>query len=464
MNDIVYDVIIVGGGAAGVMAALELGAITNITVALLEKAKRLNDARNIGYCWLGASARSHARLIADPAIGGSGYTDAEFAQFLEFMNHFHGSELKFKTGKIKKKTIELLAEHKVQSAMHPTCTVTEDGFIRIADRMHMVLRKNINIIHKVELAGVSKVTENGEEIFVIETNDFTYRCRKLIVGTGRSSQSWWESVPKSFNVPFTANSYEFGVRLEMPTIFLERDLGKDFEAKLYLGENREWSLSTPIRKMNVETEEVGPLKISNSRQSSHGKKTYVSMALTHNIDSATPSADAERLVGLSNILNDEQLSREPASKYIQGTSTLSPIPEFAAFAAPLKELTKIMPLSLARTNVYTPEAKLNIRKYAVNPDGSTEVSGFYMIGDMTGHQRSFVQAAISGLKAANSIVAGLPAQKIKKKEVYDYATIEAVRGTKKTGKALRAAIRQDSIRGAGIEAEGGWSDEDAGDD
>jgi len=463
MTDIIYDVIIVGGGAAGVMTALELGASSNLTVALLEKAKRLNDARNIGYCWLGASARSHARLIADPDIGGSGFTESEFTQFTEFMDHFYGSPLKFKTPSIKKKVAEFLTANNFEYATHPTCVISEDGFIRIADRMHMVLRKNINIIHKCELEGVSKVTENDEDLFVIKTDDFTYRCRNLVMGTGRSSQTWWESLPKTFAVPFQEDSYEFGVRLEMPAMYIDRDLGKDFDGKLYFGKNKEWKVTTPIRKMNVETEEVGDLKISNSRQSSHGKKTYASFALMHSVRSSTPTADAERLVGLSNVLSDGQLSREPASKFINHTSVLSPMPEFALFSEPLKELAKVMPLCVAKANVYTPEARLNIRQYEINSDGETKTSGLYMVGDMTGHQRSFVQASISGLRAANAIMAKQPSKKKNKKEVYDYASIEAVRGIKKAGKATRAAPGQDSIRDFGTKASR-WDQEDDGDD
>jgi uncharacterized FAD-dependent dehydrogenase len=327
----------------------------------------------------------------------------------------------------------------------------------------MVLRKNINIIHKCELATISKSSSTGEDLFVIETDDFTYRCRNLIMATGRSSQSWWEALPKTFTVPFAENSYEFGVRLEMPAMYLERDLGKDFEAKLYFGKNKEWKVTSPVRKMNVETEEVGDLKISNSRQSSHGKRTYASFALMHTVESKTPTADAERLVGLSNILSDGQLSREPASKFISDESILSPIPEFAAFAEPLAQLKKVMPQCVAKANIYTPEARLNIRKYQVNHVGETDVSGLYMVGDMTGHQRSFVQAAISGLRAANAIIGSLPEIKKKKKEVYDYASIEAVRGIKKAGKALRAASGQDSVRDFGTKA-GRWDQEDDGDD
>ena len=101
--DIIYDVVIVGGGAAGVMTAVELASRSNLTIAVLEKAKRLNDARNIGYCWLGASARSYARITDNPAVGGTGFTPEEWTQYLDHMEHFYGQKLAFKTPELKKK-------------------------------------------------------------------------------------------------------------------------------------------------------------------------------------------------------------------------------------------------------------------------------------------------------------------------------------------------------------------------
>ena len=75
--------------------------------------------------------------------------------------------------------------------------------------------------------------------------------------------------------------------------------------------------------------------------------------------------------------------------------------------------------------VFGPEASLNVRKYKISAAGETTASGFYMMGDVSGHQRSFVQAAISGLRVANGIIAATEKNKLKKKEELDYATIES---------------------------------------
>lgn len=422
--DIIYDVIIIGGGAAGVMAAIELASSTNLTVALLEKARRLNDARNIGYCWLGASARSSARLFKDPAVGGSGFSDTEWQQFHGHMRHYYGSALKFKKPKLTKKVMKLAADAGFSISGHETCSLSEEQFIRCADRMHMVLKRNINIIHKCDVEGIEKIPASGAvpTHFLIKTDDFSYRAKKVVLSTGRSSQQWWEDLPKNFSTEYKADRFNIGLRLEMPAYHLENALSKDFEHKLRWNE---WETSMPIRKMNIETEEVGNLKISNSRQCHNGKKTYTSFAISRETMSANPAADQQRLVALSNVLSDFQLLREPASKLLSGESVLSPIPEYAAFAAAIRDLSKLIPQVASRAMVFGPEAHLNVRKYTLTEAGETTTSGFYMMGDVSGHQRSFVQAAISGLKVANGIIATTEKNKLKRKEDLDYATIES---------------------------------------
>jgi uncharacterized FAD-dependent dehydrogenase len=260
------------------------------------------------------------------------------------------------------------------------------------------------------------------EHFLIETDDFPYRAKQVLLSTGRSSQQWWEDLPKNFSVPFSADSFNIGLRVEIPTHHIDSALTKDFEHKLYWDK---WRTSMPIRRMNVETEEVGQLKISNSRQCHNGKKTYSSLSISCDHASGSAAQSQQRLVALSNVLSDFQLSREPASKLVSGDSVLSPIPEYSAFALALKDLARIIPNIIERGMIFSPEANLNVRKYALSPDGHSPTSGFYMMGDITGHQTSFVQAAISGLRTANGIIAQTSKNKLKKKEELDYATIES---------------------------------------
>src|SRR5512142_411538 len=80
-----YDVIVVGGGPAGIFAALELVRHNGLSVALVERgpdiSKRSCPARKTGVCagcdpcgitcgWGGAGAFSDGKLTLSPDVGG----------------------------------------------------------------------------------------------------------------------------------------------------------------------------------------------------------------------------------------------------------------------------------------------------------------------------------------------------------------------------------------------------------
>lgn len=441
MLKMIYDVIIVGGGAAGVFAALELAARSDLTVAILEKARRLNDARNIGHCWIGASARSAARIYSNPDVGGRGFTKKEWELFLSQFEHFYEGKLKFKRAKIAKRLINSLSGQGFDVEQQDYATLSEEQFIKASDRMHMVLRGNINIIHKVE---VQEIIREDDGSFTIATDDFPYRAKNVVVATGRSSQRWWEGLQKNFKIPFTTRGFDLGVRIELPSLYFDKVFPKDWDAKLHW---QGWTLTRPIKKMNVETEEADDIKICNSRTSSHGKRSHMSISIMRHFDADDPAGSQHRLCALSNVLSDFQLSREPVSKLIQGESILSPISEYAAFCEPISKFAELVPELITRGIFYSPEANLNIRKYKVGPSGQTAVPGLYMIGDMTGYSTSFAQAAIQGIKAAVALTkAADPIKTKKKREVLRYDLIEEA--TRRKSKKNNSPSVRPNVAGA----------------
>ena len=70
----------------------------------------------------------------------------------------------------------------------------------------------------------------------------------------------------------------------------------------------------------------------------------------------------------------------------------------------IKRLDRIMPgLAADGTLIYAPEIKFYDTRYRVRAGMETELPGFYVAGDASGHSRGIVFAAVTGILAARHI-------------------------------------------------------------
>src|SRR4051812_35040465 len=83
-----FDVVIVGSGPAGSLAALELARFSGLKVAVLEKTKRLHDTREVANGFMGGSSRSDVRLFLTPGFGGEIRNQHLFPDVLEVLERF----------------------------------------------------------------------------------------------------------------------------------------------------------------------------------------------------------------------------------------------------------------------------------------------------------------------------------------------------------------------------------------
>lgn len=394
----IYDIVIIGAGAAGLLAALEITDTSDLTIAILEKAKRLNDARNIGVAWMGASSRSAAKIYAEPNFGGS-IADIELLNYtLGRFEGYYPGKLKINSKKLAMRHEKSIAAMGITSRYPDTYQLTEDKLIKMGDELFIHLKKNATVLHKVIISDIVKEKDH----YVVKCGDFETRGRKVILAMGRSGYRWISKLSIAKELPVQEQPYfEMGHRIEFPYRIWQNFAGAVENVSFSFNDFRTSIIS---RHSSIETEESDYLKIANGRNCKAGKKMAANFSLLKKFYSKQPYQDVYRLAEIANILCDGQLVRESFTKTMTGTGVLAPIPEFAAMVPGLEKVAEMIPGIGIKGVVYTPEVRLNLMKYELTPHMETKLDGLYIAGDMSGQTSSFLQAATTGVIAARDVI------------------------------------------------------------
>ena len=180
-----YDILIVGGGAAGFFTAINVGTLdTNLKIAILEKNKEvLSKVRISGG---GRCNVTHAEFI--PKELSKNYPRGE----RELLGPFHT----FMTGD----TMAWFEERGV------VLKIEEDGRVfpesdtsqSIIDCfMNEVEKRNIPIYYKTAVHTIY----NKDSYWVLESNTTTFTCDHLVIATGSSPKMW--QVLQKMDIPVT---------------------------------------------------------------------------------------------------------------------------------------------------------------------------------------------------------------------------------------------------------------------
>lgn len=394
----IYDIALIGSGPANLFAAMEIVRHSDLKVLVLERARRLNDSRNVSNGWLGGCARASVNMFLTPGFGGEIEDQDIINLFVQRLVSYSDVKLKLSKPKILKKTVKRLSADGIILQEPESLPVSEDRMIKLGDFIYSELKEKATVIHKVD---ISAIHHDGER-FEIETNQGTFKAKNTVLGMGRGGAKWLRDLEGSIRKPeTTSDGFEFGVRLEFHANSIDECLDKTDIFKLKFGD---YKTSIPVVQGTVETEEVNNIKVSNGRQSSLGRNNLCNMSFTHKFLSDTAHDDIYRLSEIVNILCDGQLLREPISKILNGSSSVSPLKEFQVLRMGLQKLVRIFPNLATKCSVYGPEARLNAVKFNLSSSFETEIPNLYVVGDMSGITNSFVQAACSGLLAAQDLI------------------------------------------------------------
>lgn len=391
-----YDVAIIGSGPASLFAAMELVNNTDLKVIVIEKARRLNDSRNVSMGWLGGSARSTVKMFTDHEFGGEVATPELIEQYLNRLSAYGQGNLKASKKKLLKRNLKKAEDLNIIVDEPETIIYSEDKMIKLGDYLYSYLREHATVVHKINIQDIYK----EDNKFHIKTQEDIIVADKCIMGLGRSGSQWLLK-NKNLDLTYEEDYFDLGLRLEFPTYVMKKfsDKAENFRFRY-----KDFRTTLPSFMGTVETEELGIIRSSNGRSWNANKTHMVNIGLLKRFYTKRPLKDVYRLSEIVNVLSDGQLFQEPLNRVMRHETMISHLPEFKEIIEGFKPLIELLPSLKKRCTVYGPESRLNPIRFNLSPFLESDVSGLYIVGDMTGLTSSFVQAACSGLVAANGII------------------------------------------------------------
>ncbi len=397
-----YDVIIAGGGVAGVFSAYRISQQKNIKACLIEFGRPPGKRRKQLEGWLGCFPTSNTRLYMDDIntieliVGSKSATKAS-QNVLNVLSQY--GDIKPTKNKKPNDSVKTRISNLGYDINYLTYAQWKPENVHalskdIADKIEA--RGNIDFEFDNEIKSIRKIPSGK---FILETENGTFSSKKLILSVGRSGWRFAKTILNNFGIIENDDFAKFGFMAEVP-----------------VSGNKDWNnCHCSLLKENIT---IGPISwggtvipedhvdlvISSWRSNEDrwaSEKAAFSVRITQKFNKAG-SFQTERLGKLAFVLSDNRVGKIKVSEYINGHHDLALVPEYNWLKGCMSEINNIFPNFLNKGYINVPDISLVVPKIKIKKNLSTElVEGLYLAGETAGIQ-GLISACLSGYIAGDS--------------------------------------------------------------
>ncbi|MBE7066422.1 MAG: NAD(P)/FAD-dependent oxidoreductase [Ruminococcaceae bacterium] len=456
-----YDIVIIGGGTAGIFTAYELNKLKpDARIAIIEQGNvirkricpivdgKVKTCINCKNCSImngfgGAGAFSDGKFNFTTEFGGwlNDYLpDNEVMDLIEYVDSinilFGATTERFSTYSEAAKKLEKKAlEHDLHLLQASVKHLGTEKNLDILTNIYDYLQDKIDILCNTTVEHIIKTSSGEYELVINGASDV--KCQYLVAAPGRSGAEWFSSECRNLGIDLVNNQVDIGVRVELPAKVFEEITNVVYEAKLVY-RTKQYGDHVRTFCMNpnghVVMENVDGLITVNghsySEASLQSQNTNFALLVSNRFTQPfnQPYQYGKRIASLSNMLaggvlvqrfgdlvkgvrtNEHRMSKSFTKP------TLNATPGDLSLVLPKRHLDNIIEMIYALdkiapgtanydTLLYGVEVKFYSSRIVLSNLLETEHTNMFACGDGAGITRGLSQAAASGVHVARTIYA-----------------------------------------------------------